>query len=404
MKAINPTQELSDLGVSIWLDDLNRESIESGGLHKFIDEMNVVGVTTNPTIFAAAVAGSHAYNGQLMTLAEAGASPAAAVVELTTDDVAKACDILKPIYKKSNGFDGRVSIEVNPSLAYDILATVEQAKALYKKVDRENMMVKIPATAEGLEAITVLTAAGISINATLIFSIERYREVVRAYLTGLEKAQATGLELSRIHSVASFFISRLDTEIDERLVAIGTNEAHELRTKAGVANARLAHEVHVREFHTERAKRLLESGANIQRLLWASTGVKAPAVPESFYVVELAAPGVVNTMPEYTLEAIFRQGAVRGNTIESGYVQAAEIMEALSKVGISYRDTTALLEEQGIEKFKASWNELLDTVSTAIERLGHCRPDPAKRVPDLMEAAVTIPAGTLPVNGGREHL
>jgi transaldolase len=360
------TQKLSDVGVSIWLDDLSRSRITSGGLQKLIDEQNVVGVTTNPTIFAGALAKGESYAEQVAVLAAAGTDVTTAVFEITTDDVAAASDIFKPVYDATNGFDGRVSIEVEPGLAHDAAATIEQAKALHAKVNRENVLIKIPATVEGLEAITETIAVGISVNVTLIFSLERYRDVINAYLTGLEKAKEAGHDLSKIHSVASFFVSRVDTEIDKRLVAIGTDEAIDLKSKAGVANAQLAYEVYEQAFATERATFLLDAGANKQRPLWASTGVKDPAVPDTTYVVELAAPEIVNTMPEKTLDAVSDHGVIRGNTIDGSYLAANQVLDAIGALGISYAEVTELLEKEGVEKFIVSWNELLDTVTAAL--------------------------------------
>ena len=363
----SPTAQLSAAGVSIWLDDLSRERIKSGGLEKLIADRDVVGVTTNPTIFASALAKGEAYDAQVAELAARGTNVTDAVFEITTDDVAAASDIFRPIYDSSHGFDGRVSIEVEPGFAHDAAATIEQAKALWAKVDRPNALIKIPATREGLEAITETIAAGISVNVTLIFSLQRYREVIDAYLTGLEKAKAAGHDLSTLHSVASFFVSRVDTEIDKRLDAIGTDAAKALKSKAGVANAQLAYEVYVAEFDTDRAKALLADGANKQRPLWASTGVKDPAVLDTTYVVELVAADVVNTMPEKTLEATFDHGIIAGDSITGAYAAAKSVLEAVASQGISYDEVTALLEKEGVEKFIVSWNELLDTVTAALE-------------------------------------
>ena len=362
-----PTAELSAAGVSIWLDDLSRERINSKGLEKLIAERNVVGVTTNPTIFASALAKGEAYDDQVALLAKTGTSVTDAVFEITTDDVTRASDIFRGIYDSTNGFDGRVSIEVEPNLAHDATGTIEQAKYLAAKVGRPNVLIKIPATIEGLEAITAVIAEGISVNVTLIFSLERYRAVINAYLTGLEQAKANGHDLSKLHSVASFFVSRVDTEIDKRLEAIGTDEALALKSKAGVANAQLAYEVFEQSFATERAAGLLAEGANKQRPLWASTGVKDPNVLDTTYVVELAAPEVVNTMPEKTLEATFDHGVIAGDTITGSYAKANEVMDAVAAQGISYDEVTALLEKEGVEKFIVSWNELLDTVTAALE-------------------------------------
>jgi transaldolase len=294
MAETTPTAALSEVGVSIWLDDLSRELLETGKLEQLIAEKNVVGVTTNPTIFASALAKGERYDAQVKELAAAGTDVTS---EITTQDVANASDVFKPIYDETKGFDGRVSIEVEPGLAHETQKTIEQAKFLFDKVGRENVLIKIPATLEGLEAITEVIAAGISVNVTLIFSLERYRAVIDAYLGGLEKAKAAGHDLSKIHSVASFFVSRVDSEIDKRLDAVGTDEAKALKSKAGIANAQLAYQVWTEAFATERALGLLESGANTQRPLWASTGVKDPSLPDTLYVTELAAPNTVNTMP-----------------------------------------------------------------------------------------------------------
>ncbi|HXH35073.1 MAG TPA: transaldolase [Plantibacter sp.] len=362
-----PTAQLSAAGVSIWLDDLSRGRIQSGGLEQLIADRNVVGVTTNPTIFAAALSNGDVYAEQVATLAAAGTSVTDAVFEITTDDVAAASKIFRPIYDGSHGYDGRVSIEVEPGFAHDAAATIEQAKQLWAKVDQPNAMIKIPATVEGLEAITAVIGAGISVNVTLIFSLTRYREVINAFLTGLEQAKAAGHDLSTIHSVASFFVSRVDTEIDKRLDAIGSPEAVALKSKAGVANAQLAYEAFEQEFSSERATALIEAGANRQRPLWASTGVKSAELPDTLYVTELVADGVVNTMPEKTLEATFDHGVITGDTVTGSYGSANEVLDALAALGVSYDEVTALLEKEGVEKFIVSWNELLDTVTAALE-------------------------------------
>lgn len=362
-----PTAELSALGVSIWLDDLSRERISSGGLQRLIDSRNIVGVTTNPTIFAAALAKGEAYDAQVATLAGNNTSVTDAVFEITTDDVAAASDIFRPVYDATKGFDGRVSIEVEPGLAHDAAGTTAEAKRLWAKVNRPNVMIKIPATVEGLQAITDTIAEGISVNVTLIFSLERHRQVINAYLTGLEKARAAGHDLSTIHSVASFFVSRVDTEVDKRLETIGTDEAKALKSKAGVANAQLAYEVFEQAFVSERAKVLLDAGANKQRPLWASTGVKDPSLPDTLYVVQLAVKDVVNTMPEKTLEATFDHGVIEGDQVTGSYAAANKVLDELAGLGISYDEVTALLEKEGVDKFVVSWNELLDTVSAALQ-------------------------------------
>ena len=362
-----PTAALSVLGTSIWLDDLSRDRINSGGLQKLIAERNVVGVTTNPTIFASALAKGEAYDAQVAQLAAAGRTVTEAVFEITTEDVANASDIFRSVYDSTGGQDGRVSIEVEPGFAHDAAATSNQAKQLWTKVDRPNVLIKIPATIEGLKAITETIGSGISVNVTLIFSLERHREVINAYLSGLEQAKAAGRDLSTIHSVASFFVSRVDTEINNRLDAIGTPEAIALKSKAGIANARLAYQVFQQAFDSERAKGLIATGANVQRPLWASTGVKDPTLPDTLYVTELAVANVVNTMPEKTLEATFDHGVIDGDQVTGNYDDANAVLDALDALGISYEEVTALLEKEGVEKFIVSWNELLDTVTAALE-------------------------------------
>ena len=362
-----PTAALSDLGTSIWLDDLSRERINSGGLQKLIANRNVVGVTTNPTIFASALAKGEAYDAQVAELAAAGKTVTEAVFEITTTDVANASDIFRPVFDSTGGQDGRVSIEVEPGFAHDAVATSAHAKQLWAKVDRPNAMIKIPATVEGLEAITETIGSGISVNVTLIFSLERHREVINAYLTGLEQAKTAGRDLSTIHSVASFFVSRVDTEINNRLDAIGTPEAIALKSKAGIANARLAYQVFQQAFDSERAQVLLAAGANVQRPLWASTGVKDPSLPDTLYVTQLAVAQVVNTMPEKTLEATFDHGVIDGDQVTGNYDHANTVLDTLDALGISYEEVTALLEKEGVEKFIVSWNELLDTVTAALQ-------------------------------------
>ncbi|GAB2819062.1 transaldolase [Alpinimonas psychrophila] len=361
------TTHLSAAGVSIWLDDLSRSALTSGSLQRFIDEMNVVGVTTNPTIFAGALTDGRSYADQVAQLATAGVSADEAVFEITTDDVANACTMFRGIYDATNGVDGRVSIEVSPTLAHDAPGTIAEAKRLWAKVDRENALIKIPATLAGLDAITEVIGAGISVNVTLIFSLDRHKDVIDAYLAGLEKARTAGINLAEIHSVASFFVSRVDTEVDARLVKIGTPEALELKSKAGIANARLAYQLFENEFNTPRAVSLLASGANPQRPLWASTGVKDPSLPDTLYVTELVAAGVVNTMPEKTLRATFDHGIVTGDSITVNYGDAEAVFAALAAVGVDIDDVTAQLEREGVEKFIISWGELLDTVRIAME-------------------------------------
>jgi transaldolase len=360
------TQKLSDAGVSIWLDDLSRERLTSGNLAELIKTHNVVGVTTNPTIFAGALSKGAAYAEQMRELAAAGASVEEAVFAATCDDVRAACDVFAPVYKASNGFDGRVSIEVDPRLARDAEGTAKMARELYERVGRENVMIKIPATQEGLRPIAETLAAGISVNVTLIFSLTRYREVINAYMLGLEQALENGKDLSTIHSVASFFVSRVDTEIDARLEAAG-GDAVQLKGKAGLANARLAYEVFEEMFSSQRWARLEAHGANVQRPLWASTGVKDPALPDTLYVTGLVAPNTVNTMPEATLNAVADHGEITGNTIVPNYSEANKVLDAIS-VHVSYPEVVEKLEVEGLSKFDVSWEELLQTVREALEQ------------------------------------
>ncbi len=362
----SPLASLAANGVSIWLDDLSRTRIRSGQLAELIASRSVSGVTTNPTIFAGALSKGEGYAEQVAELAKANADASRAVFEITTQDVAEACDIFAGVYSKTHGFDGRVSIEVEPGLANDATATVAQAKQLFAKVNRENVMIKIPATQAGLAAITEVIAEGISVNVTLIFSLQRYREVIDAYMAGLEKAKANGRDLSKIHSVASFFVSRVDLEINKRLDAIATADARSLMNKSALANARLAYQVFEQQFASERWAALAASEANVQRPLMASTGVKDPALPDTLYVTELVAPQLVNTMPEKTMEAVFDHGVVPANSISNRYEESNMILLAVAAVGVDYDDVTQQLEREGVEKFIVSWNELLDSVTAAL--------------------------------------
>lgn len=360
----SPLAQLAANGVSIWLDDLSRSRIVSGGLRDLITNRSVSGVTTNPTIFAGALAKGEGYQAQVAELAAAGASAEQAIFEITTKDVADACDIFAGVYAATNGFDGRVSIEVEPGLANDAAGTVKQAKELFAKVNRENVMIKIPATKPGLEAITAVIAEGISVNVTLIFSLERYRAVIAAYIAGVKKAKAAGHDISKIHSVASFFVSRVDTEVDNRLVAAGHAE---LKSQAALANARLAYEVFEQEFATAEWSELAGAGANVQRPLMASTGVKDPNLLDTLYVTELVAPQLVNTMPEKTMEAVYDHGVVPAASITNNYEGAREVLAKVAAAGVSLADATELLEKEGVDKFIVSWNELVETVDTALK-------------------------------------
>ncbi|MEU9337489.1 transaldolase [Streptomyces sp. NPDC048290] len=362
-------KRLSEEGVAIWLDDLSRKRITSGNLAELIDQSHVVGVTTNPTIFQKAISSGDGYEQQLEDLAARKVTVDEAVRMITTADVRDAADILRPVFDATGGQDGRVSIEVDPRLAHDTKATIAEARQLAWLVDRPNTLIKIPATRAGLPAITEVIGSGISVNVTLIFSLERYRAVMDAYLAGLEKAKAKGLDLSLIHSVASFFVSRVDTEIDKRLVALGTDEAKALRGKAAVANARLAYQAYEEVFGTDRWAALEQAGANKQRPLWASTGVKDPAYKDTLYVDDLVAPNTVNTMPEATLEATADHGQITGNTIAGTYEQARAELDAVEKLGIAYDDVVQVLEDEGVDKFEASWNELLASTEAVLKRL-----------------------------------
>ena len=360
----SPLAQLAANGVSIWLDDLSRSRIVSGGLRDLIHNRSVSGVTTNPTIFAGALAKGEGYQAQVAELAAAGVTAEQAIFEITTKDVADACDIFAGVYERTNGFDGRVSIEVEPGLANDAAGTIKQAKELFAKVNRENVMIKIPATVPGLEAITAVIAEGISVNVTLIFSIERYRAVIAAYIAGVEQAKAAGHDISKIHSVASFFVSRVDTEVDNRLVAAGHSE---LKSQAALANARLAYELFEAEFSTPVWANLAASGANVQRPLMASTGVKDPNLLDTLYVTELVAPQLVNTMPEKTMEAVYDHGIVPAASITNNYEHAREVLANVAAAGVSLDDATEVLEKEGVEKFIISWNELVETVDTALK-------------------------------------
>jgi len=364
-----PLADLAAAGVSIWLDDLSRSMITTGELQELIDTRNVVGVTTNPTIFANALSDGDAYREQGHELAAAGADVDTAVFELTTEDVRNACDVLRPVYDATDGKDGRVSIEVDPRLEADTDGTVEMARKLWAAVDRENLFIKIPATLEGLPAISQVLAEGISVNVTLIFSLDRYRGVMNAFLTGLEQAREAGRDLSKIHSVASFFVSRVDTEIDKQLEAIGTEEALALRGKAGLANARLAYQAYEEVFSTPRWQNLDDDGAHAQRPLWASTGVKNPDYPDTLYVDGLVAPNTVNTMPHATMEATADHGVIPADSVTGTYAESQQVLDDLERVGVSYAQVVETLETEGLDKFIGSWTGLLESVQSALDRM-----------------------------------
>ncbi|MEU4878018.1 transaldolase [Streptomyces sp. NPDC021608] len=365
-------ERLSDEGVSIWLDDLSRERIRSGDLARLVETRNVVGVTTNPSIFQAAIGSGTGYEEQLADLAVRGVTVDEAVRMLTTADVRAAADVLRPVFTATDGLGGRVSIEVDPRLAHDTAGTVAEAKQLAWLVDRPNVMIKIPATKAGLPAITEVVGLGISVNVTLIFSLERYREVMHAYLAGLEKARARGLDLTLIRSVASFFVSRVDAEIDKRLTALGTDAALALKGRAALANARLAYRAYEEVFGPANARwtALAGAGANRQRPLWASTGVKDPAYKDTLYVDGLVAPDTVNTMPEATLDAAADHGDITGDTVTGGYAAARADLAAVEALGVSYDEVVTRLEDEGVAKFAAAWQDLLDAVTKSLTSKG----------------------------------
>jgi transaldolase len=364
-----PLDRLTQAGVAIWLDDLSRERLRTGNLAELVTTRRVVGVTTNPTIFANALAKGDAYEAQLTELAATKADVDEAVFAITTDDVRQAADVLRPVYDASACVDGRVSIEVDPRLARDTQATIDAAKALWATVGQPNVLIKIPATVEGLPAITAVLAEGISVNVTLIFSLDRYREVLDAFAAGLEQARAQGHDLAPIGSVASFFVSRVDSAIDARLDALGTPEAHALRGAAAIANARLAYGVYGEFVASDRWAALAADGAQPQRPLWASTGVKDKAYPDTRYVDELVVRGVVNTMPGATLEAVADHGRITGDTVHGTQAASAAVITGLAQLGIDIDQVTDQLETEGVSKFETSWSELLATVAEGLERV-----------------------------------
>jgi transaldolase len=358
---------LADAGVSIWLDDLSRERIASGSLEELVKDKQVKGVTTNPTIFASAISDGERYDEQVRKLVEQDEPVDRVIFELTTEDVRDACDVFASV-AESTAADGRVSIEVEPDLANDTEGTIASARALWEAVDRPNAFIKIPATKEGLPAITTATSEGISVNVTLIFSTERYREVMDAYLTGLEQARESGHDLSRIQSVASFFVSRVDTEVDKRLDEVGSDEALALRGKAAIANARLAYAAYQEVIGSDRWKTLAEAGANPQRPLWASTGVKNPDYPDTMYITELVVTNTVNTMPEKTLDAFADHGEVRGDQVTGRAEESQQVLDQLAEVGVDFEDVLLVIEHEGVDKFKKSWDELVETVEKQMEQ------------------------------------
>ena len=362
--------ELTAAGVSIWLDDISRERLRTGNLAELIRDWAVTGVTSNPTIFASAVAHGDAYDKQLADLAVRGVKLEEAARSIATYDIRWGCDVFRPVYDVTDGVDGRVSIEVDPRIAKDTAKTIAEARALWWLVDRPNLFIKIPATLEGLPAITAALAEGISVNVTLIFSLERYGQVIDAFMAGLEQAVAAGRDISNLASVASFFVSRVDTEVDSRLDKIGTPEAAALRGKAAIATARLAYELYEERISTPRWQALRAAGAKVQRPLWASTSTKDPAFEDTMYVVDLVAPDTVNTMPEATLRATADHGKLRGDTIRGTYDESRKVFADLETLGISYDDVVRVLEDEGVQKFAASWNEFLGTIESNMAAVG----------------------------------
>jgi transaldolase len=354
--------QLTAEGVSIWLDDISRDRLRTGNLADLMTNWEVRGVTSNPTIFAHALSQGTAYDQQLADLAIRGVDVGEASRMIATYDIRWGCDVLRPVYDSSDGVDGRVSLEVDPRLARETAKTIAEARALWWTVDRPNLFIKIPATLEGLPAITACLAEGISVNVTLIFSLERYGQVIDAFMAGLEQAVEAGHDISRLASVASFFVSRVDTEVDRRLDKIGTPEAAAMRGKAAIANARLAYELYEERIATPRWQALLAAGAQVQRPLWASTSTKDPAFEDTMYVVELVAPDTVNTMPEATLHATADHGKLRGDTVRGTYAASRQVFTDLAGLGISYDDVVQTLEDEGVDKFAVSWNEYLGTI------------------------------------------
>ncbi len=361
-----PLDRLTSAGVSIWLDDMNRVRLATGVLQRLISDRHVTGMTSNPTIFAKAIEGSDVYDEQLRDLARRHVDVGEALRAVTTYDVRWACDVLRPVFDATGGTDGRVSIEVDPRIAHDTDAQIAEAQALWWLVDRPNLFVKIPATIEGLSAISRCLSEGISINVTLIFSLDRYDAVITAFLDGMEAARDAGRDLSTLRSVASFFVSRVDTEVDQRLDKIGSREALALRGKAAIANARIAYEHYERMCAGDRWRALAAAGAQPQRPLWASASTKNPAYDDTMYVAELVAPGVVNTMPEPTLEAVLDHGVIETDTVRGYYADAHTVLDALRDVGVDYTDVVQTLEDEGIEKFTASWTELEREIQTQL--------------------------------------
>ncbi len=391
-------QELADLGVAVWLDDLSRPRLSSGSLAAMVERGDIVGITTNPTIFAKAIGAGSGYEAQLRELALRGTAIGETLRLLTAWDVRAACDVLRPVFDRSGGRDGRVSIEVDPRISGDAERTAAEARGLWWLVDRPNLFIKIPATLAGLPAITACLAEGISVNVTLIFSLERYEAVLDAFLTGLEQRATAGGNLDGIESVASFFVSRVDTEVDRRLLAPPASsngqdtaaDAARLRGQAAIANARLAYALYDDTLASPRWKALAKKGARLQRLLWASTGVKDKAFDDTRYVVDLVAPDTVNTMPEATLQAVADHGKVRGNTVRGSYDASQIVLDDLARIGVDMAHVAATLEAQGVASFAKSWDELIASVVKQMESAGA----------EVMPAGAVVPASG---DGKQDH-
>lgn len=360
--------DLTRAGVSLWLDDLSRERLRTGSLASMIASDHITGVTSNPSIFAAALGDGAEYSAKVAELAARGADLDQTARTLMTDDVRDACDLFLPTFRATDGVDGRVSIEVEPSLAHDTAGTVAQALELAKIVDRPNLYIKIPAMAEGIPAIADTLAAGVSVNVTLIFSPSRYEQVIEAFFEGLERACDNGHSLHSLTSVASFFVSRVDVEVDKRLDALGSDSAAAVRGKAAIANARLAYQLFEEKFSSDRWLALAAAGARVQRPLWASTGVKDPTYDDTRYVVELVASNTVNTAPEKTIDAVADHGVIRGDTIRGAYADSHAVFDDLATLGIDLPDVFDVLEREGVEKFDKAWAQLMSTVQSELDK------------------------------------
>src|SRR5215210_2147567 len=364
--AKTPLQELAELDQSVWIDYLSRSFVHDGDLQGLVDQ-GVVGVTSNPTIFQGAIAEGETYDDQIRELVEGGESePKEIFVALASDDIRDACDVLKPVYDAGNGKDGYVSFEVDPNLAHETEKTHEEAKRLHALVDRENLFIKIPATKEGLTAIEQTIAAGIPVNVTLIFSLERHREVAEAYIRGLKTLAEDGGDLSKVASVASFFVSRVDTEADKRLDELGGHD--ELKGKLAIANAKLAYETYKEVFSGAEWEELKSKGATAQRCLWASTSTKNPEYRDVIYVEELVGADTVNTMPRNTVEAVLDHGEIRP-ALEEDVDGARKVLEDLKAAGVDYDDVVETLEKEGVQKFAASFKELFSDIETKRDSL-----------------------------------